>query len=360
MRRWTPWLAFFTLLAQAAVVWLLPRGGWIESVYARVIYPAIGPVIAGATQLVPFSVAAVLVVVAALTPLALAWRRLRQWRRGDARFAPALGRLSGDLVIVAAVIVHTFFLFWGYHYLREHLADRLALPPQGDDVAAVQTADRAMRAVNEAYVDVGAWNLDALEAAVDRALERTVQRLEGRAVPVRARIKKPIPRALLSWFSTTGVIVPWTLEPHVDPDLPAYYYAFTLAHEKAHLAGFAPERDANFIAWLALTTDDDPRLRYAGHFGVHRWFARSSVKRSPAVAADHQRLIAYYRKRVSKVLERGQKKVYRAYLEMNRVKAGLADYRAVAELIHRWELAHPPADARPNATPRAPSPPPNR
>jgi hypothetical protein len=338
-------LLLLSLVVHLAVVALLPRdGGLVESVFARGVYPILAPVLAFAFGLVPFSVVAV--GLAGLGLWALGWPvvNLVRWRRGRlARLRDAWLRTGAGYLVVVALGFHTFFLDWGYNYLRPPLERRLGLPAAtASPEAMTATARRAVSAAGASHAEVGAWDPDELERLLDQALARVHRELEGRELPFRGRIKAPIPRGLLAAFGSQGVISPWTLEAHVDPDLPPAWYAFAAAHEKAHLAGYAPERDANFVAWLALTTDGDARLRYAGHLGVVSWFVRGSGLASllsGPVNRDLRALAEYHAARTAPALESASETVYRVYLKANRVEAGLADYGRVAELIHAWQAS---------------------
>jgi hypothetical protein len=135
------------------------------------------------------------------------------------------------------------------------------------------------------------------------------------------------------------------LEAHVDFDLPPFQLAFTAAHEKAHLAGFARERDANFVAWYALTHADDPRLQFSGHFGVARYFFNeATMDMSLPLFPYYLTLQTYQSDRASPAMRDLSRSVYNVYMRANRMEAGLADYGEVASLIHRWLLQQDVSD----------------
>jgi len=345
------WMLVLSLVVHLAGVAVLPGDGrWVESVFAGGLYPVVAPVVAFLPGRVPVSVASILIGVLLVGAPGYLILNLVRWRRGRwPRLSGALLRTLAGYLVVVTLGFHAFFLFWGYHYLRPPLERRLgfeAATPAPEALAA--TAHRAVEAVNAARVEVGPWDLRELDALLDPALERAVRRLDRRPLPLRGRIKAPLPRGLLAAFGTHGVISPWTLEAHVDPGLPPAILAFAAAHEKAHLAGYAPERDASFVAWLALTESDDPRLRYAGHLGVIGWFLKADNfnKLSREVFADLFALREHHERHTVPSLEAPSRAVYRVYLKANRVKAGLGDYGRVAELICRWQTKARVAGAR--------------
>jgi hypothetical protein len=332
------WLA--TLLVHLGLLAMLPGDGrWVEAIYARHIYPAIGPIVAFVPSLLPFSLAAVLLVVAVVwVPGYLALNVVR-WRRRRIDGGTAFLRTLLAYSIVGALGFHAFYLFWGYNYLRPPLEQRLGLT--GADLSAERREAFSLEFVAEtsaSRVPVTSWDLDALDALVDGAMKSAVLELEGRAPPVVSPLKGDLDTGFLAWQGYRGVIAPFTLEAHVDFGLPPSILPFAAAHEKAHLAGFARERDANFVAWLALTRSDDPRLRYAGRFGVLGYFldAESRKQLSAGVEADLLAVSRYSRAHVSPTVQRASRQVYSAYLKANRMPTGIADYSQVWQLILAW------------------------
>lgn len=335
LRRALPWAALFSITLHGAWLVLAPGGGWAEA-WATSIYPTAARVIGFLPDLVPFSVtlalagALVVAALASLVGLVVAWRRRR--------LGATTRRLAGAWIVVLAIVFHGFFVTWGYHYLRAPLPERAGWGPVDPDAVAAFRR-RAVATTNATWVPVGDWDPDDLATRVRRAVDRAARRLGDGGLPVRHRLKPPLPPALLATIGTYGFISPWLLEAHVDLRLPPPMRAFTAAHEQAHLAGYAPEGDANFVAWLALTTDEDPRLRYAGHLGVLPYAVTAATARAiaPRVRDDLAALRAYRRATVSRGIERGAKAAYRVYLKANRVEGGLASYGTVVGLIARYE-----------------------
>src|SRR5690606_5910164 len=64
-------------------------------------------------------------------------------------------------------------------------------------------------------------------------------------------------------FGFSGFVVPWLLEPHVDPGLPTAALVGVALHELAHSAGYAREAEAEAVALVAGLSCEDPSARYA-------------------------------------------------------------------------------------------------
>ncbi len=335
LRRALPWAALFSIVLHGAWLVLAPSRGWAEA-WATSIYPTAARGIGFVPDLVPFSITLVLGgtliagAVGSLVALGIAWRRRR--------IGAAARRLGGAWLVVLALVFHGFFVGWGYHYLRPPLPVRAGWEAADPDAIAAFRRT-AVQATNAAWVPIADWDPDDLATRVRAAVDRAARRLGDAGLPVAHRLKPPLPAGLLAMIGTYGFISPWLLEAHVDLRLPPPMRAFTAAHEQAHLAGYAPEGDANFVAWLALTTSEDPRLRYAGHFGVlpYAVTAETAATIAPSVRDDLAALRAYRRATVSRRIERGAKAAYEVYLKANRVEGGLASYATVVGLIARYE-----------------------
>lgn len=69
---------------------------------------------------------------------------------------------------------------------------------------------------------------------------------------------------ILSYQHLSGVYSPFTIEANVNADMTPYNLPATMCHELSHLKGFMREDEANFIAYLACLSSDDPTFRYGG------------------------------------------------------------------------------------------------
>ena len=328
-----------SLILHVALLLLLPGSGdWVEAIYARGIYPVVGPIVAFIPALLPFSLAALtLAVLIALALAGVVYAALRWWR-GGLRLRSAVEGTLAIAVVAVALVFHAFYLFWGYNYLRPPLEQRLGLGQVTQ--AAEQRPELARQFVEAAAmarVPVAPWDRAVLDRLVDAAIADALIELEGRPPPVVSPLKGDLGSGFLARQGTRGVVSPLTLEAHVDFGLPAFVLPFSAAHEKAHLAGFARERDANFLAWYALTRSPDARLRYAAQLGVIHYFLNSATRPFAApLEADLETLAAYEASHVSRGLQRASLEIYSVYLRANRIPAGVGDYARVGRLIEDW------------------------
>lgn len=349
----------------AAVVALAPRPELlIERVYAARLYPAIQTVLTGVSNAAPFAIFDVVLVVAVV---ALVWLWARAWRqtRRTRTVAPLAGAAWRALVAISSGYLW-FVLVWGLNYARPPLDERLGLPEApatAEEVAALLTD--AVDRVNGLYRSTQADRYVPYDAELDiaRVLRELEARMLGRPRPTVPG--RPKPTLLGPYFRMAGVdglTAPAALETLLNPDLTPAERPFVLAHEWAHLSGYAPEADANFVGWLVATdARADVVSRYSGWLFVvmetaaqlPRDVRRDTLARLGAgPRADLDAIAARVRTRVD-VVQRVGWRVYDSYLKSQGVREGIVSYSRVVDLIARasrpqpWRPAAPPPERGP-------------
>jgi hypothetical protein len=321
------------IVAVAAGAAIAPMpAGWIERWYSRWLYLTLQHRITPISNLVPFALldAAIAILLAVLI-VAVS----RRWRRDGPR--RALWRTSVTLVMTAATIYVGFLVTWGLNYRRVPLEmkldfDRARITP----AAARQLGDLAIDRANALRAQrEQPRSSPALAGAFADALDRLGS---GRAVP---GVPK---RSLLGYYfrvsAIDGMTVPIFLEVIVNPDVLPFERDFVLAHEWAHLAGYASEAEANFVAWMTCA-GGDADAQYSGWLAVyeHVWSVLPragrtalSARLSDGVRADLVALAARYEKSTP-VVRNTARDVYDSYLRANRVREGIASYTGVVRLL---------------------------
>ena len=158
---------------------------------------------------------------------------------------------------------------------------------------------------------------------------------------------RPKPTLLAPYFRMAGVdgfTAPALLETLLNPDLTGPERPFVVAHEWAHLAGYAPEADANFVAWRA-TGRAGVAARYSGALFLLSEAARQVPRERRRDALDalasgpREDLAAIERRAAAQVdlVQRVGWRVYDGYLRAQGVSEGVVSYSRVVELIVRAE-----------------------
>jgi hypothetical protein len=305
----------------------------VERWYARGFYPWLQAWVTPVVDLVPI---ALLDVALAAAVLAAGWVvaaqvRRRGWGRGLLRSAWAL--------LVAAAVVYLAFLgMWGLNYRRVPLETRL------DYDAGRLTLDAARALAIEAITEVNTGRAAAIAVPLDemvlaRALAATQQALGDPRPVATGRPKASLLGLYFRPAAIDGMTNPFMLEIILNPDLLPAERPMVLAHEWAHLAGYAHETEANFVAWLACL-QADAAARYSAWLSAYEHAVRTLPRAERAALppldegprADLRAMTARYQ-RSSPVVRTAARDVYDSYLRANRVSEGIASYGAVVRLM---------------------------
>ena len=152
----------------------------------------------------------------------------------------------------------------------------------------------------------------------------------------------------------TGFTCGITGEAAVNPQIPDVTLPFTMCHEMAHRMCIAPERDANFAAFLAASVNSSVEFRYSAYFMAYRYCynvlstansteaAAAAGRISSGVSAEMLRDIQYYDAFFSSKKDDTATKVADTvndtYLKASGDSAGIQSYGQVCDLLVNWHI----------------------
>jgi hypothetical protein len=325
--------AILIVVAVIAAVVPLPRA-WVERVYSTGIYPAFQPVVTSISNQVPLALLDVAVCL--LLVLFVIWGirnvRAHGWRT-------AIHRALAGIATCAAAIYILFLASWGLHYRRLPLAEKVDFNRARISEDAARTL--AVLAIEHLNAGHSAAHASPFRSeALETAFEEVQAMLGARTLAVEGRPK----RSLMGWYfrsaAIDGMTVPVFLEIIVNPDVLPIERPSVLAHEWAHLAGYADESEANFVSWLACVRAADPVAQYSGWMDAYRLavgvLPREVRSTLPPLAegprADFRAIAARYA-RSSRIVRTAAREVYDSYLKANRVEAGIESYELALQLM---------------------------
>src|SRR5262249_47942925 len=175
--------------------------------------------------------------------------------------------------------------------------------------------------------------LEAAFADAQRALGQ-------RRVAVAGVPKRSLLTFYFRWAAIDGMTNPFFLEIIVNPDVLPIERPFVVAHEWGHLAGYADESEANFIAWLTCIRGGG-EARYSGWLALYEHLFAALPREDrvaifarldPGPRSDLAAIDARYRRSAPAVREVARH-VYDSYLKANRVPEGIASYDLVVRLV---------------------------
>jgi hypothetical protein len=247
-------LVQFTIIAVALLVALLPPGAFtVERWYARWLYPLLQGNLTALSNRSPIALFDVTIIAFALIAIGIwTWsirlaRKKQRWR--------ALARGLAATLTLLAIVYLWFLAAWGLNYARPPLESQIGFDASRITPEAVRAlAEHAIRRANQTHAAGHAAGFPAISDAPPRlviALHQ-VEREFGRPRPtVIATPKWSVFSPFYRASGVSGQLGPFFLETLLNPDLTGPERPAVLAHEWAHLAGYAPESDASFIGLLA-------------------------------------------------------------------------------------------------------------
>ena len=246
---------------------------WTERIYARQIYPIVAWIITRATGWMPFSLAEFLLYALVLYALFCLIRLAVRLIREKGMRLRRLGQALIHLLAWTGALYFAFNLFWGLNYNRLPLADIIGLEVRPAASAELMPLARYLAVqVNTLrdQVQEDAMGIMVPDGGIAGALERVSLGFDAVSVVypefagVDSRPKPVAASYYLAYTNIWGIFIPFTIEANVNTRIPTPLLPSTIAHEKAHLRGFAREDEANYIAYLVCRKHPDADYRYSG------------------------------------------------------------------------------------------------
>jgi hypothetical protein len=247
--------AFQLVTIATAIVAAVFRPGQftVEDVYAKQAYPVVQANLTVISNAVPIALFDVALVLFALTLIG-SWVVIVK-RAGKKQRVRTMGRGVVATLTMAAVIYLWFVAAWGFNYARPPLEsklpyDRSRVTPQAVRALAEYAIAQANRTHAAAHVE-GFPAIDAMPPRLISALQDVERELGRPRTTVMARPKHSLLSPFFRASSVSGMLGPFFLETLLNPDLTGPERPAVLAHEWAHLSGYAPEDEASFVGLLA-------------------------------------------------------------------------------------------------------------
>ena len=302
------WFGYLTAAIFGAITWVLMRFGERFSTLVDMVYPYVirtsesilAQWASGADfpvwQLLAVALGA-LILASIVLMIVLKWNPI-QW--------------GGWVLAFFAGIYMLHTMLWGLNYYSGPLSDDMRL-------------------------DVGSYNLEELTEATEYYRDK--------ANALALQVNRD---------GITGVTFGLTGEACVNPQIPGVSLPFTMCHEMAHRMCIAPERDANFAAFLAASVHSDPEFQYSAYFMAFRYCysALSSVNNQSAAAAaarvsagvndnlkfDMAAYNSFFSSRKSTAATNLADAANDTYLKVSGDESGVASYGEVCDLLVNWHI----------------------
>ena len=341
-RYWT----YFLLLQIAIVQFLSLFPNFVERFYATGIYPKFSGFVRFVFGGLPFSFGDVFY--GCLMVLLIRFVSIVFRDRGSEfiRYFWAVGKTLSILHLA-------FYLTWGMNYFRIPLASQLGSKCQTFTLTQLlYFTENLVLEVNSLQVQLNKNKQTAVsmpysqKELYDLAL-RGYQRASD-SYPFLAYKNPSVKNSLfskpLTYMGFAGYLNPFSGEAQVNVQMPLLVSAFTTCHEMAHQLGYAPEKEANFIGYLACIYNENRYFQYAGKLKALKYLLSEIAKINdtsykkmcnqlhPGVLKNLNEAADFW-KQYQNPLEPFFKKGYHTYLKANRQNKGIQEYNYMVGLL---------------------------
>ncbi len=225
------------------------------------------------TNLIPISLAEILIIVLPIILIILFIKALRKTLVTNS-VTPLVRLLSGLCALVTLVFC-IFTAGLSFNYSRTSTAQTLELDTsklQKEELAdglkyIIQRLNTLCQSIEYDQKNISEYKDGFLKMSEQG--NKSFDKLAGQNeifAGLRVRAKPALIFSIvMNHMGTTGVYSPFTYEANVNILFPDFSLPQTMCHEIAHLRGFMPENEAEFVGYLACINSDDVYFNYSGY-----------------------------------------------------------------------------------------------
>ena len=338
----TPYRAV-AVIGVAVMVGVVPvPASWIEQIYSREVYLVGQQVLTSLSSLFRVALLDVMAVLA-LVGFICWWVRAI---RADAQKSRIriIAKMCLNTMATAAVLYLMFMVLWGLNYRREPLVTKLEYDATRISPARLRDFSReTVGQLNRLHSIASSTDWPDFEELPNRfgpAFGVVQRRIGGSRTAV---VGRPKPTLLSPYFERAGIdgmVSPFSLEVLVNHTVLPYERPFLVAHEWAHLAGYANEAEASFVGFLTCLAGDEQSQYSAWLFLIPQLVRHLPQKERTDVyeglrdgPRQHLREISDRLNRAVPFVRRNANLAYDRFLRANRVAGGIASYGLVVDLL---------------------------
>ena len=261
----------------------------------------------------------------------------------------SIKKLSYQLFITACYIYIVFNILWGINYNRKGIAWQLGLNLK-------EYSTQELKQLNCLLIDkINTCKLVLIKNKIlypsNAELFKMLDASYKNAAVLYPFLKyDPVSFKSSMWgefgnyAGFTGYYNPVTGEAQLNTTIPKFLQPFTACHEVAHQLGYAKEREANFIGYLAAVASADTLFHYSVYLDLFSYANRNLYNNDslsarlykkellPSVKADIREWVAFNRKHVGKI-EPFIRWLYGIYLQNNQQPNGMNSYDEVTGFL---------------------------
>lgn len=317
--------------------------------YATHIYPVLVSIFGRISMVLPCSVSEVIIYILLVTFAYFFIRLVVRLIRGQKGKEAAL-QLAAAVFMTSGILLFIYTINCGINYHRvsfseyEHMQTTEYTAQELKDVCLLLTEQ-----VNQEALLVNRDNngIMVVDGEVGQKAVRAMKQASNTYTCLQGYYPDPkwlVNPRILSYMDLGGVYSPFTVEANYNNAMVPYNLPFTACHELSHLRGFMQEEEANFIAYLACISVQEPDMRYSG--SLMAWIYSTNVLQKvdakayqevrshiiPEVEIDLKANSKFWAEYEGKIAEVSNQ-MNDTYLKANGQSDGVASYDRMVDLL---------------------------
>lgn len=246
-----------------------------EYIFARGIYRVLAIVLGTITRWFPFSVGEICIYVLPFVALFFFGRFIFKLIKAKGKRMVTFGKGVLNFFCVISIGIFAFVMLCGTNYYRYRFETYLDYKvDEYTKTDLYNLCDYLVEKLNESrenvqtdkdgitkssYEDTGELLDVAGEVMSDFSKNYAALRYST------GEVKPVLASRAMSYTETVGIYIPFTMEANINIDTIYYNQPVDAIHELAHLRGIMLEDEANYVAYLACISSNEPDFIYSGY-----------------------------------------------------------------------------------------------
>lgn len=339
------------ILSQLAKIIAAKKPDLVEKYFSRGIYPITSRIQTGFSNILPFSLYEILIVVLIIYGLYRIVRLIRSISQKSFKIEGC--RFLLHLYLFVSIGLFLFQFLWSLNNYRIPLKDQLGLTVRETSIeeladtfkALVKSANETRALLSESQDTVShpfktkvvlttAW-----EGYRSLAMEYPVFHSN------RVLVKGLLFSRIQSVSGYSGVYNFFTGEPNINVEPPLVTLPHTACHEIAHQMGITFEEEANYAGFLACKNHPNVLFQYSGYLSALTYVGNALYQQSPDlygelsklissdINADQHEISLFWEKHENETASEVADKVNEVYLKSNNQPEGMKSYGKFVDLL---------------------------
>ena len=337
-----------------------------EYIFARGIYKILSLPLGLVTGIFPFSLAELIIIISPLLFLAVVVCLVAELVKNKENRDMVIKKAIVNVLCFISVAAFLFIMLCGTNYYRYTLAEQYNLNIRERTVEELKElclylkdkAEQSKAAIEKKDLDENGVvvfgenrtyeSFSDVAGAAEKAMSSLAEEYTSLKYST-GRAKKVIMSKYMSYGGIVGIFIPFTMEANVNTDVADYNRPADTCHELAHMRGYMKEEEANYIAYLACVSIDEPIFNYSGYMLAFIMAANALYEcdseaywdvmegLSESVIADMNYESEYWREirshEMAETAETIMTEVNDTYLKVNGQESGVKSYGEMVDLL---------------------------